>query len=219
MEKIIIFGNHEFAKMIAEYVQKYTNNEICGFVVNKQYIRENQILGLPVIEFENIEEKFDKSKYKILITLGYNNMNLLRKRIFDEVQRKGYEITSFIHPSASINSEKIGNGNIFLENVFIGPYTQIGNGNIFWNGVNISHNADIKDYNYFSPSATLAGNVKVANNCFFGTNCTIKNGVNISNKTIIGAGCYLSTDTLDGDVYVPVRSIKLEKDSEQIKLI
>lgn len=218
-QKIIIFGNHEFAKMMAEYIQKFTNDEVCGFTVNKEYIKDSKILELPVIEFENIEKKFDKTKYKFLITLGYNRMNSLRENIFGKVKEKGYEITSFIHPTALINTEEIGEGNIFLENVFIGPYSKIGDGNIFWNGVNISHNATIENYNYFSPSTTFAGNVKVSNNCFLGANCTVKNGVNISNKTLIGAGCYLSKDTLNDEVYVPERAVKLDKNSSQIKLI
>ncbi len=218
-QKIIIFGNHEFAKMMAEYIQKFTNDEVCYFTVNKEYIKDSEILGLPVIEFENIENKFNKSEYKFLITLGYNKMNSLRESIFGQVQEKGYKIASFIHPTASINTKEIGIGNIFLENVFIGPYSKIGNGNIFWNGVNISHNASIKNYNYFSPSTTFAGNVKVSNNCFFGTNCTVKNGINISNKTLIGAGCYLNKDTLNNEVYVPAKAVKLDKNSSQIELV
>jgi len=218
-EKIIIFGNHEFAKMMAEYVQKFTNNEVSYFTVNKKYIKDSKILGLPVIEFESIENKLDKSEYKFLITLGYNQMNSLRENIFSKVQEKGYEITSFVHPTALVNTEQIGVGNIFLENVFIGPYSKIGNGNVFWNGVNISHNVTIGNYNYFSPSTTFAGNVKVSNNCFLGTNCTVRNGVSISNKTLIGAGCYLNKNTLNDEVYVPSRAVKLDKNSSEIELI
>ena len=61
-QKIIIFGNHEFAKMMADYIQKYTDDEVCCFTVNKEYIRDSKILGLPVIEFESIEDKFDTTK-------------------------------------------------------------------------------------------------------------------------------------------------------------
>lgn len=216
--KIIIFGNNKYAMEIAEYIQKFTDSSLCCFTVNKEYITENEILGLPVIAFENIEEKYETSQYKVLIALGYKNMNSLRENVFEQVQNKGYEIEGFIHPSALINTKDIGVGNIFLENVFIGPHTQIGNGNIFWNGANISHDANIGNYNYFSPSTTMAGNVKIGNNCFLGTNCTIKDGVTISNKSLIGAGCYLSIDTLDNEVYVPARAVKLDKTSNQMNL-
>lgn len=218
MDKIIIFGNNHFAIMMAEYIRDFTENEVCCFTVDKAYIYESQILGLPVVDFNQIEKEYELSKHKVLIALGYKEMNSLRKKIFQKIQKKGYEITGFVHPSSLVNAEKVGQGNIFLENVFIGPHTEIGNANIFWNGANISHNATIGDFNYFSPSATFAGNVNVKNNCFFGTNCTIRNGLTISNKSLIGAGCYLNNNTLENEVYLPAKSVKIDKESNQINL-
>lgn len=215
---VIIFGNSSYSVMIAEYVKQFTELDICCFTVNKEYVVDNVIFDLPVVDFENIEERYDPSKYKFLIALGHKNMNSLREKIFNEVEEKGYEIINFIHPSALINANEIGKGNIFLENVFIGPHAKIGNGNIFWNGVNISHNACIGSYNYFSPSTVIAGNIKISNNCFFGTNCTIRDGLNICDKTLVGAACYLSNDTLENEVYVPAKSIRLEKTSNQMHL-
>lgn len=215
---IIIFGNNQFATMLCEYIKRYTDNHICCFTVNKKYIKENKILDLPVVAFEEIEDKYPSSNYKFLIALGYKDMNSLREKVFNQIHEKGYDIINFIHPSASINAKNMGIGNIFLDNVFIGLNSKIGNGNIFWNGVNISHDANIGNYNYFSPSTTIAGNVNINNNCFLGTNCTIKNGLTISNKTLIGAGCFLKNNTLDNEVYVPAKSIKLDKTSNEIKL-
>lgn len=201
-KEIIIFGTSSFSILIAEYLKKFTNNKIIAFTVNKEYINDTKIMDLPVLEFEDIEEKYNPSKYSFINTIGYTQMNTVREKIFNDIKKKGYKIEGFLHPSANIYADEIGEGNIILENAFLGPHTIIGNGNIVWNGVNISHDAKIGNFNCFAPSTTIAGNVTIKNNCFLGTNCTIKNGLIISDKTLIGAGCFLNKDTNEEDVYV-----------------
>lgn len=201
-KQIIIFGTSCFSIMIAEYIKKFTTHKIVAFTVNKEYIKDTKIMNLPVLEFEDIEKTYNPSKYSFVNTIGYTQMNTVREKIFNEIQKKGYKIEGFLHPSANIYADKIGEGNIILENAFIGPHTVIGDGNIIWNGVNISHDAKIGNFNCFAPSTAIAGNVTIKNNCFLGTNSTIKNGLTVSNKTLIGAACFLNKDTNDNDVYV-----------------
>ncbi len=49
-------------------------------------------------------------------------MNSVRERIFGIAKEKGYEILSFIHPTAIVNAKHMGKGNIVFENAVIGPY-------------------------------------------------------------------------------------------------
>ena len=207
-KKIIIFGASSFSTMIAEYIKRFTDKEIVAFTVNKEYLKNSQLINLPVIEFENIEEKFNPSDYSFINAIGYTKMNTVRENIFYNIKEKGYTIEEFIHPSANICADKIGEGNIILENVFIGPHAIIGNGNIIWNGVNISHDAQIGNFNCIAPSTAVAGNVTIKNNCFLGINSSIKNGLTISNKTLIGASCFLNKDTNEEDVYIIENSAK-----------
>ena len=144
-------------------------------------------------------------------------MNTIREKIYKEIHKKGYEVESFIHPTALIESKKIGEGNIILEKSFVGPHAVIGNGNIIWNGVNISHDAIIGDFNCFSASTTIAGNVTIKNNCFFGINSCVKNELKISDKTLLGAGCFLNSNTNEEDVFVNEKAaVKLPIKSTQM---
>lgn len=216
-KKVIIFGTTCFSIMLAEYVEKFTDDEVVCFTINEEYIKDNEIMGLPVIGFENIEKKYNTSEFKILNTVGYKEMNTIREKIFYEIEKKGFEVACFIHPSALINANEIGTGNIILENVFIGPHTNIGNGNIIWNGVNISHDGNIGNFNCFGASTTLAGNVTVRNNCFFGINSSVKNELIVADKTLLGAGCFLNKNTKEEDVYITEKpTVKLDVKSSQI---
>lgn len=217
-EKIIIFGNTNFSKMIAEYIIESEKYEITCFTVNKNYIEEKEILGIPVIEFEDIEKKYSPKDYKFIVTIGYTKMNTIREKAFKEIKEKGYYIENFIHPTACIKADKIGEGNIFLEGAFIGPHASIGDGNLFWNGVNVCHDFEIGNFNQISASTTIAGFVKVENNCFLGINCSIRDHVIVANKTLVGAGCFINENTEENSVYVPAKAIKLSKNSDEITI-
>lgn len=201
-KKIIVFGTSCFSIMLKEYVERFMNREVVAYAVNKNFIKENYIDNIPVVAFEDIEFTYNPEEYSFINAMGYMQMNCVRERIANEIKNKGYELENFIHPSAMVYTKEIGEGNIILENVFVGPHTIIGNGNIIWNGVNISHDGKIGDFNCFAASTTIAGNVEISNNCFFGINCSIKNDINISSKTLIGAGCFLNKNTEEEDVYV-----------------
>ena len=56
MQKIVIFGTGELAQRIFYYL-KDSDDEVVAFSANKSNIDSNELLGLPVIAFEDIEGK------------------------------------------------------------------------------------------------------------------------------------------------------------------
>ena len=59
MQKIIIFGTGELAQRIFYYL-KNSDDKVVAFSANKSNIDSNELLGLPVVEFENIEQKYPR---------------------------------------------------------------------------------------------------------------------------------------------------------------
>ena len=117
---------------------------------------------------------------------------------------------SYIHPTATVSADSIGEGTIIFECAVIGQFVKLGAMNVFDIGAMISHHSEIGDFNFFAPASTIAGYVTVGHNCFLGANSTIKNGICIGDYTLIGAGCYVSKDTEPYSVQVPARSVTLE---------
>lgn len=217
-DKVVIFGNTEYSFMIAEYIRQFCNVCVSAFVINKDYISESQFHGIDVVAFEDIENKFKSDEVDFILGLGYKSMNTIREKIYISIKEKDYNVASFVHPSAVVETNDLGEGNIILSGAYIGPNSRIGNANIIWNGCNISHNVTIGDYNYFSPSATLGGFAQVGNNCFFGLGSVIRSSVSVADKTLIGAGTYLNNSTEVFDVYVPQRALKLNHKSTDMNL-
>jgi hypothetical protein len=56
MARIIIFGIEDFAELAHYYLDNDSNHEVVAFSVNQKYLPEIKTFrGLPIIEFENIE--------------------------------------------------------------------------------------------------------------------------------------------------------------------
>ncbi|WP_373155547.1 acetyltransferase [Clostridium sp. AUH-JLR23] len=220
MKKIIIFGLTDFEKRLKYYIEKYTNDQVVAFTVNKQFIKLKTFEGKPVIDFESIESYYNIEEYEILIGIGYKDMNSLRKRIVLEAIDKGYKLYTFIHPNSLIDdSVCIDEGNIIMSGVIIDYNVKIGKSNIIEIGCNIAHETLINDYNYFAPSVSIGGKVKIKNNSFFGLNATIRSAITVNNYSLIGAGCYLNKSTKEYGVYVPAKSTLLKKNSTEINIL
>lgn len=217
MKKVIIFGIDQFAELLTHFLEQEKKYEIAAYTVERPYIdtlsiQRNKAVGYNylVVPFDEIEKHCPPEQYEMFICIGYNKMNNTRKRIFEEAAARGYRILSYIHPTATVLTEDIGEGTIVMERAVIGAFVKMGKGNVFWADAHVAHHTVIGDFNFFTISTAVAGNISIGNNCFFGNNCTIKNGIRIADYSLIGAGCYVSRSTEPYSVHVPVRSVVLE---------
>lgn len=217
---IIIFGLEQFAEQMYSLLKNSGDMRVKAFCVDRAYMPSREIWGgKMVVPFEDLENHFKPSEYSILFCIGYTDMNRLRKKRMEEAIARGYSIAGYQHPTALIQTDKIGYGNIFMENVIIGQGVEIGNGNIFWPATHVAHHTHVGNYNFFTISTAVAGNIHVHDFCVFGANCTVKNGVEIKDGTLVGAGAYIAHTTDEWSVYTPPRTYKLEgKSSLDFKL-
>ncbi|MCQ6280002.1 acetyltransferase [Bacillus sp. EB600] len=210
MKKLIIFGNSNFSKLIKWYIDHDDDREVVAFCADQEYIIENVFEGLPVIAFEEIEKMYPPEQYEILIGIGYNKMNDLRKKIYYSCKQKGYTIASYIHSSSLIQTENIGEGNIILEQTLIEPFVKIGNCNLIWYKVSIAHDDIIGNFNTIAGMASLCGHVIIKNNCFVGNASVIRESVIINDYSLIGASAFVGRDVEPFSVVVPQKSVVLE---------
>ena len=98
------------------------------------------------------------------------------------------------------------------------PYVEIGNNVILWSGNHIGHHSVINDHNFISSHVVISGHCIIEENCFIGVNSTFAHKLTIKKETLIGAGAILAKNTEEKGIYVPPKSVKLDKTSDQIKL-
>ena len=216
MKKVVIFGTGELAQRIFFYL-KDSDDQVIAFCANKSKIDKEELLGLPVIAFENIKETFPPTEFSMFIALAYSEMNKKRTKFFNEAKNKGYELYSFVHPSTKIWDEfEMGENCFILANNVIQPFVKIGNNVLIGSNNLISHNTTIGDNCFITSNVTMGGHITMGKNCFVGLSATINQRIKIGNECIIGAGTIISKDINDKEVYAENSSKKLPQSSEHI---
>jgi len=216
MKKVVIFGTGELAQRIFFYL-KDSDDQVTAFCANKSKIDKEELLGLPVIAFENIEETFPPSEFSMFIALAYSEMNKKRTKFFNEAKNKGYELYSFVHPSTKIWDEfEMGENCFILANNVIQPFVKIGNNVLIGSNNLISHNTTIGDNCFITSNVTMGGHITMGKNCFVGLSATINQRIKIGDECIIGAGTIITKDINDKEVYAENSSKKLPQSSEHI---
>ncbi len=88
MKKCIVFGTSYFAEMLTYYVEKFTECEVVAYTVDKEYRKGEELYGKNFVDFETVQELYPPTEYSMVVGLGYNNMNELRKNKFTEIKEK-----------------------------------------------------------------------------------------------------------------------------------
>ena len=219
MEKIIIFGTGDIAQIANYYFSIDSPYEVVSFTVNQAFKEADIYEGKPLVAFEEIEKYYSPKEYKMFIALSYTKMNKIREEKYNEAKAKGYDLVSYVSSKCSYMSQfKHGDNCFIFEDNTIQPFVRIGNNVTLWSGNHIGHHSVIYDHNFISSHVVISGHCTIKSNCFLGVNSTIGHKVNIAKETLLGAGTTVSNDTEEKGVYVPSRSVKIDKKSDQISL-
>lgn len=202
-KKIVIFGDTMFSEELKNIISlECGNDKVIAFSIDSKYKKSEEFCGLPIYPFEQLEQYIDVTNTEILLTIGYNNMNQLRKIKYEECKSRGFMVHTYISQKAIVYSDKIGEGCIIMPGVYIGPFTTLGICNVIRSGCVLSHHEKIGDFNWIADGCTYGGRVVQDNNCFVGLGSTIRNSVSIADQTFIGAHSYLSSNTMKEGVYI-----------------
>jgi len=219
MKKLIIFGAGDIAQIAKYYFDIDSDYKVVAFTVNKQYINENIIDGVDVVAFETLDQHYSPEEYDVFVAVSYADMNKLREGICEKVKKKGYKLASYISSKCSYLSQFQPGENAFIfEDNTIQPFVKIGDNVTMWSGNHIGHHSTIESNNFISSHVVISGHCTIKEHCFLGVNATLAHKVTLNEGTLLGAGTIINKDTEINGVYVPARSVKLDKTSDKIKL-
>lgn len=214
MSKVVLFGSGRGAAVAHRFFAGDTEHEIVGFAVDGQHVNATQYRGLPLVAFEEVQRRFPPETCRMHILLGYQQMNALRMRKFDEAKSKGYTLESYV-ASDIFRVEPIEHGeNCFiLDNQSISLDVKIGSNVVMWSSNHIGDMSTIRDHAWIASHVTVAANVTIGERAFLGIGATVSNGVNIGAESLIGANLMVANDTASRSVHVLGRD-KLDIESE-----
>ncbi|MBK2054447.1 PglD-related sugar-binding protein [Francisella noatunensis] len=212
--KVVIYGNGKIAKVVYQFVKK--KFEVVAFTVERKYKNSDAIEGVPLIEFEDIQNQCDPKEHKMLIAVGYVQMNNIRERKYQEAKKKGFSFINYIHPSVEIHENiEMGENNIVLDHVTIQPYVKIGSSNFVWSNAVIAHGSVIDDTNWITSGVVVSGDAIIKSKCFLGVNATIGNNTVIESESFVGANTLVTKNTAPKDVFISREGEKFRLDSQR----
>lgn len=219
MKKVILYGNKSTAKEMYYCLKFYSNYDVVGFCIDKEYLESEKFCDLPVVTYDNVEKVFSPKKFNMLIAIGYVGNNKIRKEKYFQTKEKGYQLISYISPKAVTYPELLVGDNCIVHHcTVISSGVKIGNNVMIGPGCTISHDVVIGDHCFISNGVSIAGSVTIGECCYLGTNSIIRNKIEIGNECVIGAGAVLLQDAEDRSVFMGEPACLLSLQSNELPL-
>jgi len=219
MAKIIVFGTGDIAQIAKYYFTIDSEFEVVAFTVDRDYVNAETFEDKPLVAFEEIVQRYPPSDYKMFIALSYSKMNKIRASKYNSAKEKGYELVSYVSSKCSYLTQNEPGDNCFIfEDNTIQPFVKIGNNVTIWSGNHIGHHSEIMDHNFISSHVVISGHCTIKPNCFIGVNATLAHKIILAEETLVGAGAVISKNSEAQGIYVPPRTVKLDKNSTEIDL-
>ncbi len=180
MKKVILLiGGGGHCKSVIDVIEQEGKYTIAG-IIDKESLVGQDVLGYKVIGCDDdLEGLFKIYKYA-LVTVGQIKSNILKVKLFNTLEKIGYQIPIITSPLAYVSKHaSIGKGTVIMHQAFVNAGATIGENCIINSQALIEHDAVIEGHCHISTSAVINGGVRVKENSFIGSNTTTKEYVEI----------------------------------------
>jgi acetyltransferase-like isoleucine patch superfamily enzyme len=203
LTKLVLFGTGRGAAVAHRFFSGDTEHEVVGFTVDDAYVSAREFRGLPLVPFEEVERAFPPETHRMHVLLGYQQMNGLRARKFEEAKAKGYTLESYVASDIfRVEPIKVGENCFILDNQSISLDVTIGDNVVMWSSNHIGDLTVVEDHAWIASHVTVAANATIGERAFVGIGATIGNGVRIGAESLIGANVLAASDTAARSVHV-----------------
>lgn len=201
--KLVLVGAGEFALIAHQYFTYDSSYEVVAFSVDREYIRETEIEGLPVVPYEDLPSRFPADEFHAFVAIPASSLNRVRKRFYLDMKSRGYQMATYISSRAFVwRNAKIGENTFIFENNVIQPFVEVGNNCVLWSGNHVGHRTIIRDHNFIASHAVISGYCDIGEGCFIGVNATFNDSVKIGSACVIGSGALVVKDAESERLYV-----------------
>ena len=211
MADIVVFGAGRIAEVAKVYIDAHSSDRIVGFTVDAQYVTGDRFYDLPLVAWEQLERFFSPDHVKLLGPLSYRRLNQFRRDRYLNGKERGYQFTSFIHPSCHVYTKDIGDNCFILEGNVIQPFAKIGNNVMMWSGNHIGHHCVVGDHCFFASQVGISSGTTIGQGCFLAGKVGVHEGITIGDDCMLGGGVRISKDLAAGSVVVRGVEDRVEK--------
>jgi sugar O-acyltransferase (sialic acid O-acetyltransferase NeuD family) len=208
VSRIVLFGAGRGASVAHRFFTADTEHEVVGFAIDGSMLAAKEYRGLPLVAFEEVERWFPPETCNMHVLLGYQQMNGLRMRKYQEAKTKGYRLESYVASDIfRVEPVNVGENCFILDNQSISLDVKIGNNVVMWSSNHIGDMSVVLDHAWIASHVTIAANVEIGERAFVGIGATVSNGVRVGEESLIGANVLVAGDTAPQSVSVLGREI------------
>jgi len=216
-QRVVVFGDGPVAELVHAYLSDDSPYEVVAFTVDGSHLRSRTKRGLPVVAFEQVQDLFPPDGSRMIVALGWRDMNHLRASRYEAAKLLGYDLISYVSSKAMVApGVELGDNCVLLEGTIVQPFAAIGSDVVIWGGCHVGHHSRIDDHCFVSPHALVASEVQVGSHCFIGASATIRDQVIIGDGCLIGAGALIMKDAQPREVYVGASATLLPLPSDRL---
>ncbi len=196
MSKVVIFGTGEFAQVAAVYLEADSPHEVVGFTVDGALRSRDQLLGKPVLPFEDLPRTHPQEDYHLLVAIGFKGLNQARAEVFQRCKALGYRCARYVcSRAAQWGHVEVGENTFVFENNVLQPFVRIGDNTVLWSGNHIGHHARIGSHCFITSHVVVSGGTTVGDYSFLGVNATLADHITVAPRCVVGAGAIVLRDT------------------------
>ncbi len=192
MKRLIIIGGrnlgrelHSLSKQCQGYGKEWMPY---GFLDDDKSLEKKNNLPLPIIS--SVEAYTPASSDVFICALGNPRY---KQKYIEEIQLKGGEFISLIHPSAIMHDNvDIGHGVIIQPNCLISDHVILGDFVTVQAYSTLGHDTTVKNYSHISAYSFTGGGVVLDECVLTGTRSTILPNIIVNKYSVVGA-CSLAT--------------------------
>jgi sugar O-acyltransferase (sialic acid O-acetyltransferase NeuD family) len=217
--KVVLFGNAAVATALYVQLTHDSEYDVVGFTVDREYLKEDRLLGLPVVPFDQVVNFYPPDRHHMIVAVGFVQVNRLRAERCLMAKKMGFRLLSYVSSKATTWPDLvIGENCMIASNCVINPLAEIGDNVYIGPGSIIGHHTLIKDHCFVASGVVIAGKVTVEPYSFLGVGSVIRNRVTIASGSVIGAGSVLLEDTRENGVYMASSAEALPISSDRLPI-
>jgi sugar O-acyltransferase (sialic acid O-acetyltransferase NeuD family) len=202
MADVVVFGASNWAELAHFYLTHDSPHDVVAFTLDRNYLKEPEFRGLPVIPFDEVDKYYPPAQFKMFIPMSFKKMNHLRAAKYQEAKQRGYDLISYVSSKATTwPGFSCGDNCFIFEDNTVQPFVEIGNNVVMWSGNHIGHHTRIKDHVMLTSHVVISGCCTIEEYCFFGVNSAVRDEAIIARETLVGMGVTIMRDTKEFEVY------------------
>lgn len=214
---VVIFGTWMSASLARYCLAHDSAMKVAAFTVDAAYVQAREHEGLPLVAFEELESRYPPQDCRLLIPMGYQGVNGIRRARYESARARGYAFASYVSSRASVWPGFTAGDNVLVyEHAIVQPFARVGSNCIVRAGANVSHHVELADHVFVAPQAVIGGAARVGEQAFIGLGAIVRDRIAIAPRSFIGAGAVVVADTEADGAYVGHPARRLARSAQEV---